>query len=133
MRNQGLDDLYVNKMTAQIPNTRVGAQTSTRIRALRLEEKKAKPLALVLQGAFNDAVSAFSALLSSQTGNCNKMCANYGHIIDQQNWSGHLPRCSDCGQIIHDPKSLRRSSADKVDPNAERFVMNDSGKWTRAN
>ncbi|MBX9688391.1 MAG: hypothetical protein K2X27_16905 [Candidatus Obscuribacterales bacterium] len=131
MNEQSLDDLYVNKMTARA-NTRVGAQTASRIRALRQEEQQAKPLALVLQGLLNDAVSALSAVLSSKNGKTAVMCSNYGHIIDHKNWNGHLPCCSDCGQVISDPKSLRRASAEKIDLSAERFVLNAAGKWAAA-
>lgn len=40
----------------------------------------------------------------------NSMCTYYGHVI-ASNWSGHLPKCTDCGVSITDPRTLRSSDA----------------------
>ncbi len=128
-----INDIYLNNVQNQTMSTRVGAITANKIRAMRKEEVKAMPAHIMLANLFNDAMSAISQTLSFKALSTNsKMCENYGHVIDQKNWTGHLPRCADCNAIIDDPKSLRKSSCEKIDPDAERFVQDSFGRWTRA-
>lgn len=130
---QNIQDLYVSRMTAKIVDTRLGATTSTRIKALRKEEKQAKPIQVRIMEMINDTVSIASGLFSMNGPKNTKMCDNYGHVINYSTWDRHLPRCSDCNKVIDDPKSLRRSSCEKIaDPNAERWVNDSSGRWSRA-
>ncbi len=39
----------------------------------------------------------------------NKMCKYYGHVFQQKDWNGYLPKCSDCGCEITSPNQLRKS------------------------
>ena len=108
-----INNVYMTKLEAETRSTRVGAVTANKIRAMRNEKAKAKPLHILILNQLNDTISAISALISlkSLTGN-SKMCEHYGHVIDNKNWKGHLPRCADCHAIIDDPKSLRKATCD---------------------
>lgn len=129
-----IEDMFVEKMAKTIVDTRLGDDTYTKLRSLRSIEKQnvsKKPLMISLMALLNNAVSAISSIC-----NCNqstpKMCENYGHIIDKKNWSGHLPKCQDCGVIIKDLKELRRSESGPAYVSQDAFKMDERGKWIKA-
>ncbi|MBY0357419.1 MAG: hypothetical protein K2W82_05400 [Candidatus Obscuribacterales bacterium] len=39
----------------------------------------------------------------------NKMCENYGHVIEGQSWNAKGIHCRDCGKRVVSPDELRKS------------------------
>lgn len=128
---ESVEDLFVKRMAVQTISTRVGADTSTKIRALRKQKQVSCPLNQKLAILVRDMISTVSSIFAHSTNVKNSMCKYYGHVIDHANWKGHLPRCSDCREMITDPKSLRSSSHDKAGEASERWAFDAFGRWSR--
>ncbi len=86
--------------------------TSQEIAALKRADKKA-------QHALATPAAALSSFFRGVAGSVMDalvppvkkyaMCDNYGHIADLSSWTDHLPKCSDCGKVIHSRNELRGS------------------------
>jgi len=37
-------------------------------------------------------------------------CRYYGHSFDRSSWTGHLPKCTNCGANIHSLDEIRKST-----------------------
>ncbi len=83
--------------------------------------------------AFLSQLAQDILLLFTPQSKQSSMCKFYGHVIHNNNWKGHLPKCGDCGQVISSADQLRssdptRAARKQEEPSVEQ-VYKSRIKW----
>lgn len=104
-----LDWVQIEKRAAL--KTQEKEKIKNRTALLRSSEVANKKV--LFQGLFN-FFHSFGWHFKMPTALHNKMCDNYGHVIEGQSWNVKGIHCRDCGKRVVSPDELRKSSLRKI-------------------
>lgn len=82
--------------------------TRSNLLTLRAAQMKEDKVRKIFAAVCNEMQAAIGGLFAFTPQKKNSMCKYYGHVI-RGTWSGHLPKCDDCGCEVNSPDMLRKA------------------------
>ena len=99
---------HTNRLN-KVPKGKENSISRDNLNSLKAAELKEDAVRKTISQLLSGISSAVADLWAPAPVKVNSMCKYYGHVIDQAQWKGYLPKCADCGSEISDSAQLRKA------------------------
>lgn len=99
---------HINRLS-KAPQCKESSISRDNLKSLKAAELKEDAVRKTVTQLLSGVSGVLAELWAPTPVKVNSMCKYYGHVINQAQWKGYLPKCADCGSEISDSAQLRKA------------------------